>query len=69
MDERAIVEALKRFDDLWGSLYPAEQARITRLLVGKVTVGSSGIAIDLRHQGIGRFVRDIASTNTREAAA
>ena len=69
MDERVIVEALKRFDDLWTSLYPAEQARITRLLVGKVTVGSSGIAIDLRHQGIGRFVRDITSTNTREAAA
>ena len=69
MDERAIVEALKRFDDIWTSLYPAEQARITRLLVGKVTVGSSGIAIDLRHQGIGRFVRDITSTNTREAAA
>ena len=39
MDERAVIEALRRFDDLWEALFPAEQARIVRLLVDRVTVG------------------------------
>lgn len=69
MDERAIVEALTRFDDLWSSLFPAEQARITRLLVSRVTVGSAGIAVDLRHQGVGSLVRDLTTTITQEVAA
>ena len=69
MDERAIVEALTRFDDLWASLFPAEQSRITRLLVSRVTVGPAGIAVDLRHQGIGGLVRDLTATITQEVAA
>ena len=69
MDERAIVEALTRFDDLWASLFPAEQARITRLLVSRVTVGSAGIAVDLRHQGVGSLVRDLTTTHQQEVAA
>ena len=69
MDERAIVEALTRFNDLWASLFPAEQARITRLLVSRVTVGPAGIAVDLRHQGIGGLVRDLTATITQEVAA
>jgi DNA invertase Pin-like site-specific DNA recombinase len=69
MDERAIVEALTRFDDLWASLFPAEQSRITRLLVSRVTVGSAGIAVDLRHHGVGSLVRDLTATKSQEAAA
>ena len=69
IDERAIVEALIRFDNLWASLFPAEQARITRLLVSRVTVGHAGIAVDLRHQGIGGLVRDLTATITQEVAA
>jgi hypothetical protein len=69
IDERAIVGALSRFDDLWASLFPAEQARITRLLVSRVTVGSAGIAVDLRHHGVGSLVRDLTATKSQEAAA
>ena len=69
MDEKAIVEALARFDDLWASLFPAEQARITRLLISRVTVGSAGITVDLRHQGVGSLVRDLTTTNQQEVAA
>jgi DNA invertase Pin-like site-specific DNA recombinase len=69
VDERAIVGALTRFDDLWASLFPAEQARITRLLVSRVTVGSAGIAVDLRHHGVGSLVRDLTATKSQEAAA
>ena len=66
--EWAIVGALTRFDELWASLFPAEQARITRLLVSRVTVGSAGIAVDLRHHGVGSLVRDLTAPKTHEAA-
>jgi hypothetical protein len=68
LDERTIVAALQRFNDLWDALYPAEQARIVRLLVDRVTVGSSGMAVDLRHNGIATLIRDLNASTSREAA-
>lgn len=68
VDERAIVEALHRFNDLWDALFPAEQARIVRLLVHRVTVSAGGIAVDLRNHGLASLVRDLTTTITREAA-
>lgn len=67
-DERAIVAALQRFNDLWDALYPAEQARIVRLLVDRVTVGPAGMAVDLRNNGITTLVRDMAANTHLEAA-
>ena len=67
-DERAIVGALQRFNDLWDALYPAEQARIVRLLVDRVTVGPSGMAVDLRNNGIATLVRELSETTHLEAA-
>src|SRR5690606_36683539 len=32
---------------------PAEQARIVQLLVARITVSEAGLAIDLRHDGLG----------------
>ena len=64
MDERAIVAALRRFNELWEALFPAEQARIVRLLVDRVTVGPDGMAVDLRNNGIAALIRDLnASTS------
>lgn len=37
MDEQDVVSALAGFDGLWESLFPAEQARIARLLIERVT--------------------------------
>jgi DNA invertase Pin-like site-specific DNA recombinase len=68
MDERAIVAALQRFNDLWDALFPAEQARIVRLLVDKVTVGPDGMAVDLRNNGIAALIRDLNASISREAA-
>lgn len=34
-----------------------------------ITVGSGGIAVDLRHQGVGSLVRDLTTTNQQEVAA
>ena len=67
-DERAIVAALQRFNDLWDALYPAEQARIVRLLVDRVTVGLTGMAVDLRNNGVTTLVRDLAANAHLEAA-
>ena len=67
-DERAIVAALQRFNDLWDALYPAEQARIVRLLVDRVTVGPTGMAVDLRNNGIATLVTDLAAKTHLEAA-
>ena len=66
-DERLIVAALQRFNDLWDALYPAEQARIVRLLVDRVTVGPSGMAVDLRNNGIATLVRELGDSAHLEA--
>jgi DNA invertase Pin-like site-specific DNA recombinase len=39
LKEGEVREALARLDPLWGELFPAEQARIVRMLVDRVVVG------------------------------
>ena len=68
VDERAVIEALRRFDGLWASLFPAEQTRIVRLLVDRVTVSSQGLAVDLRNNGISTLVSDLHVAADAEAA-
>jgi len=69
IDEQAVVSALGHFERLWDALLPVEQARIVRLLVDRVTVGASEIAVDLRHDGIRSVVRDMISPRNDEAPA
>jgi DNA invertase Pin-like site-specific DNA recombinase len=69
IDDKAIIAALGDFDALWASLYPAEQARIVQLLVARVTVGVAGIAVDLRHDGIGSLARQMVAPQTEKDAA
>ena len=40
-------------------MFPVERARIVRLLVARVTVGAEGLAIDLRHEGLGSLAHDL----------
>ena len=68
VDERAVVEALRRFDSLWASLFPVEQARIVRLLGDRVTVSPQGLAVDLRNNGIATLVNDLHASANMEAA-
>jgi site-specific DNA recombinase len=62
LDERAVIEALRRFDGLWCSLFPAEQSRIVRLLVDRVTISVDGMAVDLRNNGIATLIRDMSAS-------
>jgi DNA invertase Pin-like site-specific DNA recombinase len=52
-------EALQRLDPLWDELFPVEQARIVRLLVDRVEIGSGGADIRLQVAGLTSLVRDL----------
>lgn len=69
VEEKAVVKALGEFDQLWTALHPAEQTRIVQLLVERVTVGEDGIAVDLRHEGLGSVLRDMMAPRQTEACA
>ena len=69
VDEKAVIKALGEFDQIWTALYPAEQTRIIQLLVDRVTVGTSGIAVDLRQEGLGSVLRDMMAPRQKEACA
>jgi hypothetical protein len=59
IDEREVVEALRRLDPLWAQLFPVEQARILQLLVARVVVRLDGLEITLRAEGIASVVEDL----------
>ena len=52
-------EALERLDPLWEELFPAEQARIVRLLVERVEISPTGADIRLRLEGLASLMRDL----------
>lgn len=68
IDERDVVAALSGFDALWESLFPAEQARIARLLIERVTVSSDGMVVDLRTEGLGSVIREMVTPKQEMAA-
>jgi hypothetical protein len=71
LTEDYVRDALERLDPLWDELFPAEQARIVRLLVERVEVGPAGADIRLRVGGLASLARDLgtgAPDATRVAA-
>ncbi len=69
--EQEVLEALERIEPLWDELFPAERARIVRLLVDRVDIRADGAAVRLRLDGLGSLVRDLAAQapRARRAAA
>jgi hypothetical protein len=51
--------ALKQLDPLWDELFPAEQARIVALLVERVDIGTDGLNVRLRVDGLGCLAREM----------
>jgi DNA invertase Pin-like site-specific DNA recombinase len=68
VDERDVVAAVDRFTEIWSALFPAEQARIVKLLVERVTVTADGLAVDLRTDGLGTVVREMRAQKPEEEA-
>ena len=69
IEDNDVVIALAGFDGLWESLFPAEQARIARLVISRVTVSQAGLTIDLRTEGLSSLVRDMLAPRQQEKAA
>lgn len=68
LDERTAIEALRDFKGIWQRLIPAEQSRIVRLLVQRVTVSSQGLVVDIRNNGIAMLAGELTASPTMRAA-
>jgi hypothetical protein len=60
--------ALQQLDPLWDELFPAEQARIVALLVGRVDIGMDGLNVQLRMDGLGGLAREMLAGDIGKAA-
>jgi site-specific DNA recombinase len=66
----AIVrEALADFDRIWEELFPAEQARLVRLLVERVDVSEDGIRVRLKTEGLRDVIQDLQKPQAGDQAA
>jgi len=66
--ESAVIEALGALEPVWDELYPAEQARILRLLIERIDVAPDGISVTLHAAGIRSLVPELASEGVADSA-
>jgi DNA invertase Pin-like site-specific DNA recombinase len=59
LTEAEVREALENFEPLWDQLFPAEQARIIRLLISRIDVAPESIEIQLRAEGLTSLIHDL----------
>ncbi len=52
-------DALTRLDPLWDELFPAEQARIAALLIERIDIGTDGLNVRLRMNGLTGLAREM----------
>lgn len=52
-------DALTRLDLLWDELFPAEQARIATLLLERIDIGTDGLNVSLRMDGLTGLAREM----------
>ncbi|MBF0342100.1 MAG: recombinase zinc beta ribbon domain-containing protein [Magnetococcales bacterium] len=57
--ETEVLDTLRSLDTVWDQLFPAEQARLTQLLVARVEVGKEGIGLSLRTEGLTSLVQEL----------
>jgi hypothetical protein len=53
------IAALRRIDKVWEELFPAEQARILHLLIERLEVGTEGVDLRLRAEGLHSVVAEL----------
>jgi DNA invertase Pin-like site-specific DNA recombinase len=58
INEAETYAALTRLDPLWNEMFPAEQARIVALLVERVDIGTDGLNVRLRTDGLAALARE-----------
>jgi site-specific DNA recombinase len=69
VEEREVIEALGALEPVWDELYPAEQARIMRLLIERIDVAPDGIAVTLHAAGIRSLVAELTDQGAPPLAA
>jgi site-specific DNA recombinase len=69
LTEQQVGDELRRFDDIWSELFPAEQARIVQLLVERVAISESGADITLRAEGLASLIHDLRGVSERKRNA
>jgi hypothetical protein len=69
LDESEVIEALGALEPVWEELYPAEQARIMRLLIERIDVTPDGISVTLHAAGIRSLVAELADQDAPALAA
>ena len=62
-----VRDTLMRLDPLWDELFPVEQARIVALLIERVEVGTEGLNVRLRMDGLAGLTNEMVA-ETGEAA-
>jgi hypothetical protein len=67
--EREVVARITEFASLWDELFPAEQARIVRLLVERVDVAQDNISVRLRAEGLQTLVEQLRASGATKAHA
>jgi DNA invertase Pin-like site-specific DNA recombinase len=67
--ESEVIEALGALEPVWDELYPAEQARILRLLIERIDVAPDGISVTLHAAGIRSLVAELADQEPPAPAA
>ena len=67
MPEREVVKTVTDFARLWEELFPAEQARIVRLLVERIDLSPSGIQVRLRAKGLHTLVEELRAREAKAA--
>jgi hypothetical protein len=65
--ERDVVQTVTDFAPLWDELFPAEQARIVRLLVERVDVSPDDMRVRLRAEGLQTLVEELQSREVKAA--
>ena len=65
--EREVVRTIMDFAPLWEELFPAEQARIVRLLVERVDLAPNGMQVRLRAEGLQTLVEELHSQKDKAA--
>lgn len=67
--EREVRSALAEFEELWGELFPAEQARILELLVERVDVHPDRVDVALKIEGLTSLHSELRSSAAIQEAA
>jgi len=67
--EREVVACITEFAPLWDGLFPAEQARIVRLLIERIDVAEDHMAVRLRAERLQTLVEQLRTTDAKAHAA